>query len=219
MGHVAQSIGGLVKTSKTTDQKGPVYEPVPKEKQKEAFQFLAEYGLKTPGWMINKDILGRIEHAGIVERIRRLQVGVVNRILDFARLQRLIESEAKLGNQAYSLGDMFLDLHNAIWTELSSSSPIDVYRRNLQRGYIERMEYLMTQEPQPIPAQFRRFIERTEVDVSQSDIRPYVRGELIGLQKEIMSVIGRIKDEPTRLHLQDILERIQKILNPYPVKK
>ena len=219
MGHVAQYIGGLVKTSKTTDQKGPVFEDVPKKKQREALMFLADYGLKTPTWMINKEILGRIEHAGIVERIRGLQVGIVNRILDFARLQRLIESEAKQGNQAYSLGEMFKDLHGAVWAELASSSPIDVYRRNLQRGSIERLKYLMTQEPPPIPARFRAFMERTEVNVNQSDIRPFVRGELIGLKKEIMGIISGIKDEPTRLHLQDIMERVDKILNPYPAIK
>ncbi len=219
MGHVAQYIGGLVKTSKTMDQKGPVYEPVPKKKQQEAMMFLADYGLKTPEWMIDEKILGRIEHAGIVERIRGLQVGVVNRILDFARLQRLIESEAKWGKLVYSLGEMFKDLHGAIWTELANSSPIDVYRRNLQRGYIERLEFLMTQEPPPIPARFRSFIERTEVDVSQSDIRAFVRGELTGLKKEIMGTINGIKDEPTLLHLQDVLERIEKILNPFPQLK
>lgn len=218
MGHVAQSIGGLIKTTKSTDQKGPVYDPVSKEKQKDAMMFLADYGLNTPSWMIDKDILGRIEHAGIVERIRRLQVGVVNRILDFSRLQRLIESEAKWGSKAYTLGEMFEALHDAVWAELADSSPIDIYRRNLQRGYIERLEFLMTQELAPIPAQYRRFIERTEVDVSQSDIRPFVRGELTGIKKEIAGIMGRIKDEPTRLHLRDVVGRIEKILNPYPMK-
>jgi hypothetical protein len=219
MGHVSQYIGGLVKTSKTTDQKGPVYEPVPKNKQREALMFLADYGLKTPEWMIKKEILGRIEHAGIVERIRGLQVGVVNRILDFARMQRLIESEANLGSQAYTLGDMFKDLHTAVWTELASASPIDVFRRNLQRGYVERLEFLMTQEPPPIPARFRRFVERTEVNVSQSDIRAFVRGELKNISQEIRGVRSRIKDGPTLLHLDDTLKRIDRILDPFPQKK
>jgi hypothetical protein len=219
MGHVIQSIGGLVKTSKSTDQSGAVFDPVSKKKQREALMFLADYGLKTPSWMINEEILGRIEHAGIVERIRGLQVGVINRILDFSRMQRLIESEAKWGNQAYSLAEMFKDLHGAVWTELASSSPIDVFRRNLQRGFIERLEFLMTQELPPIPAQFRRFMERTEVNVNQSDIRAFVRGELVGLKKEISGILGTIKDEPTHLHLLDVLERINRILKPYPMKE
>jgi hypothetical protein len=181
--------------------------------------FLADYGLKTPTWMIDENILGRIEHAGIVERIRGLQVGVVDRILDFARLQRMIESEAKLGTKAYSLGEMFNDLHASVWAELANSSPVDVYRRNMQRGYIERLEYLMTQEPPPIPARFRGFRERTEVNVGQSDIRPFVRGELKKLSREIGDGLNRIKDESTMLHLNDILERIDKILDPFPMKK
>jgi hypothetical protein len=219
MGHVAQYIGGLVKTSKTTDQTGPVYEPVSEKKQREALMFLADYGLKTPAWMIDKEILARIEHAGIVERIRGLQVGVVNRILDFSRLQRMIESEAKWGAQAYSLGELFTDIHTSVWSELAGPTPIDVYRRNLQRGYIERLEYLMTQEPPPIPARLRAFMERTDVNVAQSDIRPYARGELTKLSHEIGIALNKIKDETTRLHLIDIQERIEKILNPFPANK
>ncbi len=214
MGHVVTTVGGIYKTRKTTDQKGPVYEIIPKQTQQDAMHFLAEYALKTPAWMINPDILDRIEHAGIVERLRGYQVGTVNRILDFARLQRLIESEARLGDKAYGLSAMFHDLHGAVWAELGQLKPIDVYRRNLQRGYIDRLEYLMTQEPQPIPARFRAFIQRTEVTVNQSDIRAYVRGELVALKDRIPQVEGQIDDKATRLHLRDIAARIDKILNP-----
>ncbi|NOR14098.1 MAG: DUF5117 domain-containing protein [Candidatus Aminicenantes bacterium] len=219
MGHVVTTVGGIYKTRKTTDQKGPVYEIIPKQTQQNAMHFLAEYALKTPAWMINVDVLDRIEHAGIVERIRGYQVRTVNRILDFARLQRLIESEARLGEKAYGMSAMFHDLHGAVWSELAHPSTIDVYRRNLQRGYIDRLEYLMTQEPQPIQARYRAFIERTEVNVSQSDIRAYVRGELEALKDRIPQVEGQIVDKATRLHLRDIAARIDKILNPCPGKE
>ena len=214
MGHVVTTIGGIYQIRKTTDQEGPVFEIIPKQTQQDAMHFLTEYALKTPTWMINPDILDRIEHAGIVERLRGYQVGTVNRILDFARLQRLIESEARLGDKAYGLSAMFDDLHGAIWGELSQPKSIDVYRRNLQRGYIDRLEYLMTQEPQPIPARFRAFIQRTEVTVNQSDIRAYVRGELEALRGRIPQIDGQIEDKATRLHLRDIAARIDKILNP-----
>ncbi len=214
MGHVVTTIGGVYQTRKTTDQAGPVFEIIPKQTQQDAMHFLAEYALKTPTWMINPDILGRIEHAGIVERLRGYQVGTVNRILDFARLQRLIESEARLGEKAYGLSAMFHDLHSAVWEELGQPTSIDVYRRNLQRGYIDRLEYLMTQEPQPIPARLRAFIQRTEVTVNQSDIRAYVRGELEALKSRIPQIDGQIDDNATRLHLRDIAARIDRILKP-----
>jgi hypothetical protein len=62
-------------------------------------------------------------------------------------------------------------------------------------------------------------MERTEVNVNQSDIRAFVRGELVGLKKEISGILGTIKNEPTHLHLLDVLERINRILKPYPMKK
>jgi hypothetical protein len=77
----------------------------------------------------------------------------------------------------------------------------------------------MTQEPPPIPARFRRFVERTEVNVSQSDIRAFVRGELKNISQEIRGVRSRIKDGPTLLHLDDTLKRIDRILDPFPQKK
>jgi hypothetical protein len=106
------------------------------------------------------------------------------------------------------------DLHGAIWTELSSGAAIDVYRRDLQRAYLARMQYLMTQEPPPIPAQFRQFVRRTEVNVAESDIRPYARGELEALKREITAALPKVTDRATRLHLRDALVRIQDILEP-----
>lgn len=54
------------------------------------------------------------------------------------------------------------------------------------------------------------------LSVSQSDIRPYVRGELQALQREIRSALRRVPDRNTRLHLEDALARIEQILKPNP---
>jgi hypothetical protein len=136
---------------------------------------------------------------------------VLNRVLDTGRMQRLIEYEARMGNEAYTLGEMLGDLRGAVWSELRSGNSIGVYRRNLQRGYLERMQYLMTESP-TVPAAARAFI--TSVNVPQSDIRPYVRGELETLKREINAALNRRLDGATRLHLQDALARIDDILNP-----
>lgn len=212
MGHVGAVIGGVVRTAKTMDQEGPVYEMVPADEQRAAMAFFAEQAFATPTWMLDEDILTRIEHAGAVDRVRQRQVGVINNVLNPGRMQRLIEAEARNGNEAYSLGEMMTDLREAVWTELARGRSIDAYRRNLQRGYLERMEFLMTEEPTPPPARFAG--RRTAVDVSQSDIRAFVRGELNVLKGRIQRALGRSLDTATRYHLEDAVVRIDAILHP-----
>jgi len=211
MGHVAAVIGGVVETRKTYSQDGAIYDFVPEATQQRAMQFFAEQAFTPPTWIIDENILRRIENVGTVERMRGLQVGVLNRVLDPGRMQRLIEAEARIGGDAYSLGEMLTDLRGAVWSELRASGTIGVYRRNLQRGYLERMQYLMTESP-TVPATARSFV--TVVNVPQSDIRPYVRGELETLKREITAALNRRLDSATRLHLQDALARIEEILNP-----
>jgi hypothetical protein len=212
MGHVATYIGGVVQTPKRYGQDGAVYEFVTAADQRRAMQFLAEQAFTPPTWIIDEDILGRIENVGTVERMRGLQVRVVNLVLDPRRMQRLIEAEARVGNSAYGLGEMMEDLRGAVWTELRSGGSINVYRRNLQRGYLERMEWLMTEEPPALPSFFASSVNG--VNVSQSDIRPYVRGELGILQRDIRQALNRRLNAATRVHLQDALARIDHILDP-----
>ncbi|GIV61063.1 MAG: glutaminyl-tRNA synthetase [Rhodothermaceae bacterium] len=211
-GHVARNIGGVYETYKTYDQEGVVYEPVPEARQREAMAFLNREVFATPTWMLDADVLRRIEHAGAIERVRRLQVGVVELVLDPQRLARMIEAEALMGDATYTPLEMLDDLRAGLWRELARGEAIDPYRRNLQRGYLERLEYLMTEEITPPPAAFREFVGFTPVDVSQSDIRALARGELQTLRREVQRARSRTRDRMTRLHLDDVLARIDAIL-------
>ena len=214
MRHVSIVIGGVERTPKTSDQEGPVYEIIPEARQREAMDFMSRQAFTTPDWMVDEELFTRIEPAGMVDRIRQSQVSVVNRVLDFERMQRLIESEARLGDDAYTLAEMMTDLRSAVWTELSGGGNIDMYRRNLQRGYLERMQFLMENELPPVPAQFQAFITRTEVDVSQSDIRAFARGELGVIRADATRALDSQLDTATTYHLQDVIARIDAILDP-----
>ncbi|MDH7447833.1 zinc-dependent metalloprotease [Aquimarina sp. 2201CG14-23] len=214
MGHVASNIGGVYEYYKTYDQEGAVYTHVTKENQKRAMKFLQEQLFATPDWLLDATIFNKIESAGSVERVRGFQTRTLNNLLDQGRMARLIENEALNNTDAYTLIDMMTELRSGIWSELRNGATVDVYRRNLQRAYIERLEFLMTKEQTPIPANFRRFVRRTNVDVSQSDIRPVVRAELKNLQRAIRNAIGRTADRMTRYHLQDAAERVSLILDP-----
>ncbi|MBC5992057.1 zinc-dependent metalloprotease [Pontibacter cellulosilyticus] len=216
MGHVTANIGGVYENYKTYDQKGDVYSYVPKDKQKRALSFLNEQGFATPTWMLDDNILRKIESAGAVERVRSAQTNILNNVLDAGRMARLIEAQATLGNNTYTLTEMMADLRGGIWSELNAGKSIDTYRRNLQRGYLERLEYLMIDQERGANAAASRTNRGggTQVDVAQSDIRPVVRGELIALRSQIRASLPKAKDTMTKYHLQDALVRIDNILNP-----
>jgi hypothetical protein len=106
------------------------------------------------------------------------------------------------------------DVTDGVWTELKSNSAIDVYRRNLQRAHIERLEYLMTGEAPNIPASFIAYSGGTRVNASQSDIRPEARAQLLRLKSDIAASVNRVRDTSTKNHLVDALARIETILDP-----
>ncbi|MGB1121274.1 MAG: zinc-dependent metalloprotease, partial [Saprospiraceae bacterium] len=124
-------------------------------------------------------------------------------------LQRMIENEAMNGNSAYTVLELFDDMRNGIFSELQSGQKIDVYRRNLQRAYIERLEYLMTAEQPRFSTQFADFIGVTNVDVSQSDIRAVARGELKRIKSMAQSAKGG--DTMSQYHLEDLVARVDMI--------
>lgn len=214
MGHVSSNVGGVYEYYKTADQKGAVYTPVNKTHQKNCLKFVNNQLFKTPTWLINKDIIGKTEYAGTVERIRRLQERTLDNILNLGRMERMIENETINGTKAYTLASMMSDLRRGIWSELASGRKIDTYRRNLQKAHIDRLKYLMTVEKQNLPNFNSRYFKPTRVTVNQSDIRSVARAELETLKRSVRAAIGRTADRMSRYHLQDVLKRIDLILNP-----
>jgi hypothetical protein len=215
MGHVVTVVGGVTVDPKASNQPGPVYAVVPGDEQRAAVDFLAQNVFETPTWLLDPEILRRIEPAGAVDRIRGMQVSFLNSLLQPNRLQRLIEAEtldmSDDNTDGYPLIEFMDDLRAAVWHELDDSRPVvDTYRRDLQRGYVERLEYLMTEDPQVSFAWYYG----TDVDVSQSDIRAYVRGQLRSLEEDARAAAERTRDAATRYHLTDIAERIHQLLFP-----
>ena len=215
MGHVSSNIGGVYQYYKTYDQEGPVYTHVKKSHQIKCMNFLQTQLFKTPTWIIDKNILNKIEFAGNVNRIRATQSRTLNSILDFGKMARLIENEAINGAKAYTLSEMMSDLKKGIWEELYTNKPIDVYRRNLQLAYIDRINYIMNEEQGSTPSWARSYV--TTVKVSQSDIRTVSVGQLLELKKEIKKSLKKNSDEMSKIHLMTVEAKINRILIGKPI--
>ncbi|MEM1328486.1 MAG: zinc-dependent metalloprotease [Bacteroidota bacterium] len=197
MRHVGTIVGGVYEYRKTYDQEGAVYTPVEKRRQEEAVAFLNEQLFMTPDWLLDQNVLSRIQASGAMERIRRLQVSTLNRLFEGDRLNRLMEAQAMNGNKAYTLLDLFEDTSEGIFAELNSGAAVDPFRRNLQRAYIEKMEALMNLK---------------EAKYDQTDIKAMARGTLMELQKPLKKAAKRQDNEVSEYHLMDLKERVDGIL-------
>ena len=212
MGHVIANIGGVYENYKTFDQSGSVYSHVVKNHQKQCMKFLNEQLFKTPAWLINKDISNKIEFTGLIERIRKCQSNNLKKILDFARLARIIENNTVNDKESYSLIEMLNDLQSGIWSELRTFSGITVYRRNLQKAYIERMDYLINKKQSEITGIEKYTLKRTKVNINQSDIISVCRGKLEELKSQIKKRLPSFRDEYSKYHLKDMINRIDSTL-------
>lgn len=198
MGHVTTNIGGVYEYFKTTDEAGMVYTPVESEKQKRAVAFLNKQLFETPNWLIDPQILGRIEEDGIVDRIKSVQTRTLGSVLDNDRLKRMMENEA-LNSKTYRASDLMTDLKNGIFSEIKTGKKTDIYRRNLQKSFVESLG---------------AYVASKDKDVLTTDIPSLSRATLKSLQGEIRRAIPSVSDSMTKYHLEDLAERISVILDP-----
>lgn len=221
--HASAAVGGFWTHHKRVNEAGPVYTPIDADYQRKAMRFLDQHVLSTPTWALDANLLRRIEHAGVVERIRAYQVMAVERLMNHARLARLIEQEAFLGDAAYRPAQMLDDTREMVWREVRQHRPVDTYRRNLQRGYLDHAHHLLHSTEfgawSPPASGDLRVSNNNDpplngpLHLGQSDIRPLVRDQLQQLQREVQAALDRgVADRMTRIHLEEVLVRIGRAL-------
>ncbi|CAN5709860.1 zinc-dependent metalloprotease [soil metagenome] len=221
--HAAAAVGGSWTHHKRFGEPGVVYTPIEAAYQRRAMQFIDEHVLRTPEWALDADLLRRLEHAGAVERIRAYQELAVQRLLNHARIARMIEHEAFLGDETYRPAQMLDDARAMVWREVGQNRAIDTYRRNMQRAYLDQAHYLLheaTSDHWSPPASGNLRVGNNndpplnaDLHIGQSDIRPLIRDQLTLLRSEISAALGRgVSDRMTRIHLEDALVRINAAL-------
>lgn len=215
MGHVVKNVGGIYETPKTVEQAGDVYAFVPKNIQHDAVIFLNKNLFREPTWLLDYNILNKFTDNGATEKIRSLQESILRRMLNVSKLTNLGNGELINGSRAYGMNDLFRDLNSGIWTELSSGSKIDLFRRNLQKTYVEILIDL--EKPPSITTIVLSPSSRVALSLlsgNKSDVQSVVRGNLVALRNRIRAAIPRMADQMSKYHLQDLADRITRTLEP-----
>lgn len=212
--HVLRTIGGIMKTPKVTEEPGMVYETVAKSKQKEAVNYLNENLFKTPNWIINNEIYGKTGLNGL-KVIGDLQEGIIGNMFRSSTLNHLVQAATFPGAETYTIPELLIDVKKGVWSELPAHKAIDVYRRQLQQMYVDRMDVVLNPPPVVIPQGItfgRGFTP--PVDNDYVDVQASVRAHLISLKAEVNSAAATSTDQMTKIHLREMSRRIEKALNP-----
>ena len=209
--HIARQVGGIMLTPKMVEESGPVYENVAEAKQKEAVDFLNKNVFSTPAWLLNTDIFTRTGLTGPAV-VGRVQDAALNRLLSSSTLNKLLDAETLLGNNAYQVTELLADLKKGIWSELPTGKATDVYRRNLQKSYVNALISLLTPPVNISP--FPGLIITAGGVNEKSDAKSIVRAHMASLRSEITAAATKATDQLTKFHLQDLADRLNKALNP-----
>ncbi len=210
--HVAASIGGAESFERYGT--GERFRPISAAKQREAMFYLDENAFQIPTWLIDRNIIRRIEQEGAFNRVRSAQAAVMNSLLSPSRLNRLIEYEvlAVPGETPYRLPEMLNTLRRNAFGELYSGAAVTAYRRSLQRTYLEAADRALNPRP-PAPGQGQGPGGGAAAQPSaNSDVRPAIRGELLELERLANAAANRTGDAMSRLHWRDVAFEIDRML-------
>jgi len=205
--HVAAIVGGFNTQEKYVGQEGVLYSPVAKSRQVDAVKFLNENAFATPTWVIDPQILRRIEPIGALSRIRNAQAVVLSSLMSGSRFARLVEQEAIDGAGAYGATEFLADVRKGIWKELDSPRvKIDAYRRNLQHSYLDLVNNKLNNAS--AGGGLGGFF------AASADERPFYRADVKALDASIAAAAAKAADRETRAHLEGARDQIAKMLDP-----
>ncbi|SMO76889.1 protein of unknown function [Solitalea koreensis] len=215
--HVVRNVASTEETIITPDQPGDIYAPAPAEKQKEAIAFLNKQVFETQPWLLDEKLLNQIGNpARGTSAFSKIQEGTIMQLTSDRVLNTLNMAEQRFGKgKTYSMIELLSDLKAGIFSELKTNKPIDIFRRDVQKYYIQGL-FRALEESEKGNNVIALLVspnaaEEAPVTVG-SDVGPILRMHLENLRKEILAAVPTIKDKESKEHLMFIAERIKKSL-------
>ncbi|MBS1604173.1 MAG: zinc-dependent metalloprotease [Bacteroidetes bacterium] len=214
MGHVLRNVGGVCETFRSVEEPGDVYEPCPKARQREAVAFLNAQLFETPRWLLDNDILNKISSPASGDPVGSVQTGVLGSLLSSSRLNILLQSTNRYGAaRAYTVDELLDDTRKGVWKELATHKAIDVYRRNLQKTYVESLISIISPAAPPATGNAGLLI-LFGPNTKNTDLPSIAKAELTGLRSQLLAAIPLTADRLSKYHLRDLADRIRQALNP-----
>jgi hypothetical protein len=201
LNHVLAYVGGMYVNQKTSDQKGPVWTFVSKENQRAAIRFFQDQFFDTPEWLFNKEIFRLSGTEFVIRRQQILEPKLAwllypGRVFNFLFFNETNQSP----NKSYKFDQLLTDLESGIWKELKSHQLIDLHRRYVQKTYA----YVLV---------FNGVRLARALDFGVTDYCTIVNNHIKSICENIKAALPGYKDNSSKLHLSDVLNRLTQALN------
>ena len=195
MGHVAMNVGGRYITNLSVEETGVKYAPVPKERQKDALNFLNQRLFQKPSWLVDQPYIFNLSDHAESQYLYPLINSVVSAgtLLSLTKLDRMA-SFALASSDNYSPEEYLSDLHKMIFSELDKGGKVSSYRRYLQTRFVSTA------------------LDVVKADRSKSSpSRALVMGEILSIQKAASK--AKSSDAATQAHWQALAKQIENALD------
>ena len=199
------------------------FDPVSVAKQREAFEFLKTHIFGPEAFSFSPELLNKLaperfmDFSYSVFRMRRIDYPVHDVILsiqslplyylyDPILLSRMQDLELRYSadEEPFTMAEMFTELRDAIWTELSEPTNINSFRRGLQRTHLEHLISMLVTPGYGIP----------------EDARTLVRADLAALKTRIEQIRSDAElNAYTQAHLEETLARVDAALQAHIEKR
>jgi hypothetical protein len=197
LAHVANLVGGSIRSNLWYGDADKIFSPVDAAQQRKAIEFLNEHAFHVPKALVDPAITLRLESNGVADRVLSSQRSALATLISESRIKRMTEQHHRSGGEGYAPAAMLADLREGIWSELTKDEvAIDLYRRNLQRAYVEHLTSQIKNED------------------ASCDLPALARSELATLHKSLADLESETADAITAAHLADIKTRIDQALDP-----
>jgi len=209
MGHVANIPGGVITERKVFGSPGPVFSIVAKDRQRGAVQFLRDQVFTTPLWLLDEKIAQLLQPSDVAQRLSSMQTRVLRTVMSSDKLLRLLDQQTRFTAAAYSVDELLTDVEAAVFAEIQTKAPIDFYRRNLQRAYVQD---LIDKSSAPSSSGDFFMVFMRGPSTYSTDVRAIARQRLTTLKKTLSGL--RSADALTRAHVEDLVLQITTALDP-----
>ncbi|MDW8103578.1 MAG: zinc-dependent metalloprotease [Armatimonadota bacterium] len=217
--NVARFIGGvrLRPNHKGDPNERPPVEPISAAEQRRALRLLTEYVFSPRAFNFPKEVYLRLApdpypdyvsfltagrprlDAPVRDLVSSIQTRTLRRLFSEQTLSQVANNEFKANRsgETLTLTELFAGVSNAVNAEIINGANVPPLRRLLQRTYLRTLSDMLIGNASSVP----------------DDAKMLARYHLRQLRAQILAVRNKPMDAPTRIHLDEMVSEIDRVLN------